>query len=1165
MFSIKRKIYFIILLYTFIPFFSWAQNTNICSSNGYTVLTINGIFNDELDARANKRTLEDKLVKNLNSQPVVVDFLYNPSHFAGLQDLLDAVGQKYFEEKTINDYDIKKILSDASQKVKTQKLLLVAHSQGNFYSNSFYNIVADKEGGVPRSSIGMYGVATPASYVAGGGEYITSSTDQVINKIRFSNLLSVLPSNVNIDISKSRGSNGHSFSDDYLNYEGARIISEIKSSLGKLKNNNIQKTNEPCISTPKLDLTYKVVKVFYNIVDPVSSQIKTAVDTSYKVGSNIAEASYKVGSFIGSNIRKIGMSVNNMFANAIDTLPDTSVLTTLTPEVLKQDNVEENQKIEEVITPTEDTIGSEEIKQEEQVIETPAVVVPPVVETPVAVPPIYGGSFGGGGGFSSTSEPEPEAEVITEAEPEPEAVIEPEPESEIIVEPESEVVAEPEPEPESEEIPAPIPDTTPPVITLNGDSAQYITKNSVYTDLGATALDDVDGVVSVTTEGSVNTSSIGSYTITYTVTDSSSNISTKTRQVYVSSFVYVPQYTFGRENGDGNDWQAWFFNGSYIYDWTDTYVDNYLREQFKLQASSNSALYCSSCLQRGVFKKNPLEGFEISDLSVSALEGVSQNNGTGNTYNVVLQWDSTGYTYTISHDDIIDFTGHTTIPNLTNAAWVGWDDSYNNFRNFPSGVWASDTNSSPLHRTGGYSMMMAPFPIYQEDSEISGSFLSFPNQGGHAGVGINATRGRNNFTPFSFQTIFSDSSNTAPQNITLHVGNENENSFTDIVMQKETSMGGDFNDNNFVNGELYSTDDNVFPTGDYAYYFTATDNRGNVIRLPSEGYLYFQTIPFTYTYIPIYSFGTDNGDGNDWQAWAFNGSTVFDWSDTYINQYLLERFKIKTFNGLYCSQCIQRGIFNHDPQKGFESTDFTKSYLESSPQNMMDNLIYDVSMQWDATGYTYTVTQGDTIYGTGHTEVSNIDENTWVGWNGAQNGFTRFPAGTSYAPGHSSLLGLFGGADMIMKPFKVFDSTLTVIDPEPEPEPEPELEPTPDTTSPSISVHTFDGNTGDITINPLNDALEIAMTASENVDWVSVKIEREADDSFYKMFFSNSSTCVDNTNTCTRTWDGTLSSGGLLEAGVYRIRVRIEDASGNKNYEPTEYYLPSVINVVTGG
>ena len=47
-------------------------------------------------------------------------------------------------------------------------------------------------------------------------------------------------------------------------------------------------------------------------------------------------------------------------------------------------------------------------------------------------------------------------------------------------------------------------DTVPPVITLNGDEQIIITQGDTYNDLGATATDDVDGDVSVTVDGAVD-------------------------------------------------------------------------------------------------------------------------------------------------------------------------------------------------------------------------------------------------------------------------------------------------------------------------------------------------------------------------------------------------------------------------------------------------------------------------------------------------------------------------------------------------------------------------------------------------------------------------------------------------------------------------------------
>ena len=78
-------------------------------------------------------------------------------------------------------------------------------------------------------------------------------------------------------------------------------------------------------------------------------------------------------------------------------------------------------------------------------------------------------------------------------------------------------------------------DSTAPIITLNGQAIATINLNSTYTDAGATATDEVDGDLtsSIVTTGVVNTSVEGNYIITYTVSDTSGNTATATRQVIV--------------------------------------------------------------------------------------------------------------------------------------------------------------------------------------------------------------------------------------------------------------------------------------------------------------------------------------------------------------------------------------------------------------------------------------------------------------------------------------------------------------------------------------------------------------------------------------------------------------------------------------------------------
>ena len=73
-----------------------------------------------------------------------------------------------------------------------------------------------------------------------------------------------------------------------------------------------------------------------------------------------------------------------------------------------------------------------------------------------------------------------------------------------------------------------------PVITMLGVSPVTIQVGSVYTDAGATAYDDYDGVVAVTVGGSVNAAVVGQYTITYDAIDSNGNAAVQvTRTVNV--------------------------------------------------------------------------------------------------------------------------------------------------------------------------------------------------------------------------------------------------------------------------------------------------------------------------------------------------------------------------------------------------------------------------------------------------------------------------------------------------------------------------------------------------------------------------------------------------------------------------------------------------------
>ncbi len=88
------------------------------------------------------------------------------------------------------------------------------------------------------------------------------------------------------------------------------------------------------------------------------------------------------------------------------------------------------------------------------------------------------------------------------------------------------------------------PDTTPPVIVLVGANPQEITIGNAYTELGATATDNVDGNITadiLIDATAVNTNVIGSYSVTYNVSDAAGNAATQ--QVRTVNVIAAPDTT----------------------------------------------------------------------------------------------------------------------------------------------------------------------------------------------------------------------------------------------------------------------------------------------------------------------------------------------------------------------------------------------------------------------------------------------------------------------------------------------------------------------------------------------------------------------------------------------------------------------------------------------
>jgi nitrogen fixation/metabolism regulation signal transduction histidine kinase len=83
-------------------------------------------------------------------------------------------------------------------------------------------------------------------------------------------------------------------------------------------------------------------------------------------------------------------------------------------------------------------------------------------------------------------------------------------------------------------------DSTAPVISINGKSQIEISTGESYQDAGATAIDDQDGTLGVTTTGTVDTTTAGTYTLTYTATDKTGNSASATRTITVNNTNTTP-------------------------------------------------------------------------------------------------------------------------------------------------------------------------------------------------------------------------------------------------------------------------------------------------------------------------------------------------------------------------------------------------------------------------------------------------------------------------------------------------------------------------------------------------------------------------------------------------------------------------------------------------
>lgn len=244
--------------------------TEVPCISGAEVFFVNGILSDPYDSA---RDLSDKLASQIHGTPlesrcINISPVLNESH-GPLEDLLQAIDQIWLgaastfwrvlanlveptapaaafidrlsREITRLDYVISEDLAKHihqyhnSSQTRSNKVVLIGHSQGNLYTSRAYGLLTTQAPFLTSSGLRVIAVATPESSVAGGGPYTTLVEDYIANVLfLIPNPFRLTPNTQNIAFPVCVNHwFCHSFVDSYL--EGAasrtRILNDLVDTL----------------------------------------------------------------------------------------------------------------------------------------------------------------------------------------------------------------------------------------------------------------------------------------------------------------------------------------------------------------------------------------------------------------------------------------------------------------------------------------------------------------------------------------------------------------------------------------------------------------------------------------------------------------------------------------------------------------------------------------------------------------------------------------------------------------------------------------------------------------------------------------------------------------------------------------------------------------------
>jgi hypothetical protein len=152
---------------------------------GYLIYSLiaAGLSNDEVRARVSLLSgnvagalLTDAVLENLS------------------ESMLDAAVDASLDLITVQDLQISSYEADL---VNGKRVIILAHSQGNLFTNTAVESVRSRQPD-RADSIVFFGVASPSASNVGGAAYVTAHDDRIIDGLRL--LENVLPSNIENDL-----------------------------------------------------------------------------------------------------------------------------------------------------------------------------------------------------------------------------------------------------------------------------------------------------------------------------------------------------------------------------------------------------------------------------------------------------------------------------------------------------------------------------------------------------------------------------------------------------------------------------------------------------------------------------------------------------------------------------------------------------------------------------------------------------------------------------------------------------------------------------------------------------------------------------------------------------------------------------------------------------